>query len=230
MNLVEIHQLRNYSKCSNFAKYSWHVPTKVNQTVARAVIESSYRDLAVLSRNISWKTIRDRVHHKLVELEPSLSNDEFYSVAVTLMGALRTWYLAEYRDCTDEAICNVILSEELNNVKITGTINVLLIGKKITLIEFTNEETAEDILRDIGIRTKVYLLGKQNIKVNKILAINCSSRTIKTHVLKIDNPDNWNYKTHKSLQLMTLAIKNKIFYPSPTSMCITCKYKDGCSW
>lgn len=228
--LVQIHQLRNYAKCPNFAKYSWNVPTKTTKNVVRSVVESCYRDVAVLNKRVDWKTVRNRVHHQLVALEPTLSSDEFYNAAVAILESLRPWYLVYFRDGTEEAICNLKLEEEINQVQVTAQVDAVLIGEKITLLEFTECESIEEILRDIGLRTKILLLGKQNIKVNKILAIRCSDRSVRVTSLSVDNPDSWNYKTLQSLQLMLFSVKNKIFYPSPTSMCTTCKYRDICSW
>lgn len=226
---LPLHKVRAYTKCPNFAKYSWHIPVQTKRTVPRILIEDCYRDIAVLNKRIEWKTIRNRVNNLLLEHEPELSGNNFYNSAITIMESLRNWYVNYFRDGTEEAVCGIYLESELNQVKLSAVVDVLLIGEKITLIEFTEEETAEEILRDIGIKTKIYLLGKQNIKVNKIVALRCTNRSVKTTTLNIDNTDAWNYKTEQSLKLVTIAVKNKIFYPSPTSMCSTCRYKDICS-
>jgi len=229
--LVKINQLRNYAACPNFAKYDWYVPVTTEKNVVRTVLESCYRDVAVLNKRVDWKTVRNRIHNHLIELESNLPTEGFYNGAVAIMESLRNWYLSSYRDGTEEAICNLELEDTISDVNIKLSIDTLLIGKKhITLMEYTEMETAEEVLRDIGLRTKILLLGKQNIKVNKVLAIKCSARAVKTWTLNIDNSSNWNYKTMQVLQLMLLSIKKKLFYPSPTSMCSTCKYRDICSW
>lgn len=229
--LVQIHQLRTYAACPNLAKYSWHVPVVSKKNLIRTVIESCYRDLAVLDKRVNWKTVRNRIHNHLLKVEPNLSTDNFYSSAISIMESVRNWYIDSFRDQDGEAICNIKLEDTIREIKIEATIDIILIKRKqITLVEFTEADKPEKILRDIGLRTKIYLLGKQNIKVNKILAIKCTDRAVRTWSLSIDNSNTWNYKTYQVLQLMLFSIKNKIFYPSVTSACVTCKYKEMCGW
>ncbi len=226
--LIEIKHLRDFSKCSAYAKYNWNAADDPRQSVNRSIIESCYRDAAVLEKRTNWKTIRSRIYRMIFDSETNKSPTTLYKESLVSLNTMRDWYLEHYRDEPGEAICNLELQDEISGVLVTAKIDTVLVSDStVTLIEFRNDK---EILKDIGLRAKIYLLGKEHIRVNRVLVINVTDKTVTCTKLAIHNPDEWNYKTYQVLQLMMLSIKQGIFYPSPTSMCASCPYKMICSW
>jgi CRISPR/Cas system-associated exonuclease Cas4 (RecB family) len=230
--LIQISNLKDYSKCSNFAKYNWNSKVKpVVFTPGMKVIDSCYRDLVLLDKVSNWKTVRNRANKYLMESQTEISAAQFYSDSINLLENLRNWYRDFYSDLEVSGISNLDLSVDMFNQTITGHIDTVVIKKgKPVLIEYTNLNTIDQLVTDIGIRTKIWLLSKNGIKVKTIYCVSPREKTLSVIELNIDNFDTWNNKTEVVLQLMVTSIKNKIFYPSPTNMCTTCKYKDVCSW
>ncbi len=227
--LVQLGKLTEYTECSNYYKYNKlnHSSTK---SVSQIVIESCYRDAAVLEKRTDWKAIRGRIHEVLLQKEPSLTSKEHYRRAVQLMESCRNWYLQEYRPGTEECLLNIELQEEiLPEFKIQGIISSLLLSSTgtITIIEFSNNL---DVISNIEFRTKLYLLHKQNIKVNQALILDCTSFGIKYSKLNLENITIDFSKIEQVLKLNMLGIKNNIFFPSQTEKCNTCRYKAICSW
>jgi hypothetical protein len=230
MDLIQIGQLRDYSQCPAYAKFNWSAGSPSYRTITENVIRSCYMDLAVNNKKVDWRTVRNRVHHQVLLHSEELNANQIYKLVVLILDSIKKWYLEEFRDGEEEGLVDLRLELEINKTKVEVNIDGLLVeGNKITLVDFTEKETTQDILRDIGLRTKVLALSKQNITVNKVLSIKCSDRSVRCTPLKVDNIPNWNYKNEQILQLMLLGMKQKIFYPSPTSMCSTCKYKDICT-
>lgn len=228
--LVQIKNLRDYTKCSNYAKYHWHYLDSSSESTCRSIIESCYRDIALHNKKVDWRTVRNRVYREVFR-ETNQNVDSLYKEALAVLSTLRNWYLEYYRDEPGEAILNVDLEEETNGMKVTARIDgVLINGDDVTLIYFTEEKEPQEILRDIGLRTRVYLLGREKILVNKILAINATDKTVTCNKLTVHNPIEWNYKTRQALGMILLSMKNNIYYPSVTSMCNSCPYKSVCSW
>ena len=228
--LVQIRNFRDYAQCPEYSKYNWNVPSVAVKLPAQVVIESCYRDIAVLNKRVDWSTIRSRVQAEVMK-QSTKTAQQIYGNSVELLTSLRAWYLEQYRDGIEEAVFNLKLSTEMGKTKIEADIFCLLVSEtEVTLIDFVTGLSPEEILKDIGLRIKIYLLGKQNIKVNKILAIRPDEKSARYWTLTVNNSDNWNYKTEQVLQLMLASMNNNIFYPSPTGMCSTCKYKGICSW
>jgi len=228
--LIQIQNLRDYTKCSNYAKYNWNATSNSTQSITRSIIDSCYRDIAVLNKTVDWKTIRNRTYKEVFK-EPNRSVDTLYKDSLVILNALRNWYLEFYRDLSCEAICNITLQETISGETITAKIDTVLVSEKeVTLIEFSDTDNIEDILKDIGLRTKIYLLGKEQILVNKVLVIKTSNNNVTCTRVSVHNPVEWNYKTRLALQVIVGSIRQKIFYPSPTSMCTACPYRGICSW
>lgn len=228
--LIQIKHLRDYSKCPNYAKYNWYnEDLKLKSNICKQVVTSCYRDIFVLNKKVDWKTVRNRIH-SFISKENSIEADKIYSFSIALMSGMRDWYLQIYRDGPVEGIGPFLLEEkifeETIQIQIDGLLND---NKSVTLIHYCNEE-ADWILKDPELRIKIYLLSKQKIKINKVLVISCSETSVKTKTITVDNVDNWNLKTEKMLGLFLYSIKNKVFYPSITKDCSSCRFSDICSW
>lgn len=230
MEIYQIKRLRDYQKCPNLCKYDVSGTESVDQTVIRKVLEYCYSEIATSNTSLVWKDVRTKVTQLLCELEPHLTAKQIYSSSLVVLETVRNWYIANYRDKENSGLVNIRLTEELNGIQITGVVDaVLLTGKKVKLVEFT-DLSLDQVYSDIGFRTKIWLLGKAGLKVTSALVIKCTNRTIETVTLKILETEKWNLKNEQILKLITISIKNKIFYPSVTSMCNTCQYKSICSW
>lgn len=229
--LVQIGNLRDYSKCPNYARYNWLGIVSTMKLPSQRVIESCYRDLAVLNKRVDWKTVRSRVQTEFLKEDTNKSAQYIYSATVELLTSLKVWYTEQFKDGTEEAVTNLKLSSVINKTRIEADIFCLLVSpERNTLVEFVQVDTPEEVIKDIGLRTKVWLLGKEGIRVNKVLAIRPDERSARYWLLNVDNSDAWNYKTEQVLQLMLASINNNVFYPSPTGMCTSCKFKKICSW
>lgn len=225
--LVQISNLRDYAKCPNYAKYNWDSKLKsIPKSICQKVIESCYSDLSMLDKTVDWKTVRNRV--AVFAAESNHDAASFYNSTITILESLRNWYVSYYRDYVDSAVNNITLESSLLDRKIVGTIsNVLVKNNQLIMIEHSENV---NIFQDIGLKVKLWLLYKNNIKVKRVIHFTYTDKSVSTQELNIDNPDIWNTKTEQVLKLMLTSINNKIFYPSPTNMCKSCKYKDICSW
>ena len=61
-------------------------------------------------------------------------------------------------------LCNLDLQEEISGVTVAARIEAVTVSDNtVTLITFTTGRKLEEVMRDIGMRTRIYLLGKEGI-------------------------------------------------------------------
>lgn len=228
MKILQEQHLKDFTYCPNYYKFNRNNQIARPVSIAERVIKSCIRDASVLSKRTDWKTIRSRV---LTEVSSVTDTQHLYNQTIVLLESLRNWYLNNYRDTErNEYLHNVVLTEEINETKLETIIDGLIIkGKQVTLIEFTDLENTDEILRDIRLKLKLYLLGKRDIKITKILAIRCTDTSVKVNQLYIHDVDNINYKTNQVINLIVFSIDRGIYYPSVNPGCSTCPYKSICS-
>lgn len=237
-NKVPLEHLDDYTKCTNFAKYNWsNINRKKHYMFSpiRGLILDTYIDQANLNRKIVWKTLRNKLHSKLVPvILENKSVGDYLKIVKKIMEQLRNWYINHYRDSPDICLACLHIESKVpsTGMSIEADIDaVLLSNQDMYMVEITDKyKNINEAISSISLRAKVWLLAQQGVKPNKIILILIHEGNIITESITIHDTDEFLFKTEKALQWCIGGIKHNITFPSVTPMCKTCLYKDICTW
>jgi CRISPR/Cas system-associated exonuclease Cas4 (RecB family) len=237
-NKVPLEHLDDYSKCTNYAKYNWsNIKRKRHYLFSslKDLILDTYIDQANLNRKIVWKTLRNKVHNKLVPvILGNKSISDYLKIVKRIMEQLRSWYINHYRDGPDICLASLQIESKVPSTGLSIEANidaVLLSNQDIFMVEITDKyKNINEAISSVSLRAKVWLLAQQGVKVNKITLILIHEGNVLTENITIHNIDEYLFKTEKVLQWCIGGIKHNITFPSVTPMCKSCLYKDICTW
>lgn len=222
MKQITTDSLNLYQKCPKF--YRLDSNSKVVSDVVTTVIQECYQRTANFQRVVDWRTIRG-----IATAAALNSGTNIYNKTITVLNSVRDWYLKHYRDMDQEVICSLKLQYSYGDTELTAHVAALLVkNNKVTLVEFTNLEPS-DYLKTVGFRTKLWLLSREKIAVNKILLIKTGAAE-SCHVTTLAAKKEWVSEGENLSLFYLFGIANNLFPPSPTEACNTCKFKMVCTW
>ena len=216
--LLQVENFRDFAFCPAFAKFNQDKDQKKpKESIPEELVRLMFSRLAErFNGTVKWNRIRKTVTSRIFD----------YKKAIEVLEGIRPFYFRKYRKLPIDFIPNITVSAEIQGQDITVNIDGILIEEnKTTLVHLTNK-TSPDVLKDIGLRLKLFVLKRNNVTITNILNVSTAETEIKWSELKyVDNP-----RTEQALELIAYCFSKKVFIPSPTVLCGKCKYKDICSW
>lgn len=236
---VDAWHLEDYIQCPNYAKYNW-VNGKIRKHhylywPIRNILMSGYRDLANLEKKPQWKTFRSRVHGQIgVLLDSDLEVDKYYTLAKRVIEQIRGWYLKAFRDGPATCLYNLRLETHVpaTGMSIAADVDAILLSPgQTSIVEITDRfKNLREAISSLSIRSKVWMLSQENIRVNSVILVRIDSGVIRVERIQIHDYDDYTYKTERVIQWAMGSMKHQIFMPAITEKCKECPYKEVCSW
>jgi hypothetical protein len=154
-------------------------------------------------------------------------------MAIRVIDSLRGWYLNYYREGPELCLHGLALKSPVPGIgiELEGEVDALLLEEEnVSMVTISDRfQDPTTAFKGMELRAKAWLLSQQGVIVNNFLVINISNDTIKVYKLRIEDPEDFLYKTEKAIQVIAGGIKHKVFYPSVTDMCTTCPFRSICS-
>jgi hypothetical protein len=220
---VDIRHLAEFSSCPNFARYNWNLKKEkeheVPYLVIRKIILDCYRDLQNLDKQVRYATVRNRVHNAYAPYSGDMSVATYLKKVTRMLEQIRGWYLHTFREGPTTCLINLEVGALVpaTGLQVTGGMDIVTVSEPdlVSLIEVTDKfNNKREAFRDFELRSKIYLLKKNNINVSKLSVVNVKGGRIEVWDYKIHDLDSFIYKTEKVMQVVASQIKNDISYPS----------------
>lgn len=238
---INTSSIERYSVCPRYFSFSWNTPNyiPVRQEIVGNVIKSCYLHLAQKgelppSRHLN-KWLEMFVSRRAVQEKDGAPS--VYKQTTNLLSMLHKWYDEEYlENYCDEGLINfpVLLNVGLKLVY-SDTIDIFTTGKPPRLFDFHETNTAKEadaycasfMYNDLVVQTRALFFSRYTkIEPESYTRYIISAQTIKPIYLKITNK--FLSIAEKHIKHITQGIEQQVFYPSRSTLCDTCVFRNKC--
>lgn len=237
MKEVRFTQVLEYADCPNIAKYGQGksiVTSQIFQS-CKSVMLSCYLDAANLEKVVTWKTVRKRTTSLLEQYLDRFDNFQKYQQQViNTLSSVRTWYLSHFEHIESPVLANLEFDLVLSSLDIKVPINIDALifhpeGVELVWIK-EGRVTEEELLGQMELRAMLLALSQQSVEVKKVTCIGIDSNCSEIIEVDINTTERFLEQIEKTLVLIAGAIKHRVFYPTNSIRCKTCKFKSICRW
>lgn len=234
---ITLDQIQSYSICPrqfgfNIAE-TIDLPTKnAFRDNVKELIKQSYINRTQHGYSPQWETIKQRVN-KLYFSSIDINDKEAFKLAskqsISLLNVMHYWYYKHFSNDTREALVNIPLQVTVNRTILETNLDLAFLDNKYNVIPalFNDNDILPNMLyNNMKFKTLLWMVYKQIEiipDVSKYIFI--TDQTVQVHDIfnktYMDTIDRY-------INFIIRGIENKIFYPSVSSHCDSCAFKNKC--
>jgi hypothetical protein len=230
-----------YSKCPKRCQFAWNnIPQQTPlHNATEEIIKLAYLRYSKKNEPTPWRLLLSWTESHWVKVLGEVKTEKDYEKIKGLINKMSNWYSEFYLEkYCDPGLTNVPVTLSLgNNYYYKDSIPLLTTGSNLRIIDFLSLDDKQNpelyngpkLYNDLLVHTRAWgFRMAAEISAAEYVRFIIGRKSISAPSISL-LPKAFN-KTDKYIRHILNGIKECAFFPSITSQCLTCPYKEQCSY